>query len=126
METIENLVEMAKKASYIEVYRWITPKQYRRGIHTDTIKFVGEYSGDIEELYKIPFNVDGNVECDWDLMTPDEYHDTVEANCEQQEFSEDDKTLVIVLEYTWEDVMKGVVEGDFNEDEVKNKIQALR
>lgn len=86
---------MAAKAAEVEIYRFNQADKYIKGIHTDNIKSL---DADIDSL---PDEFDGMVE----LMTEQEYNDTVLANSSMSADFEDwygnknAKVLVVVLSH---------------------------
>lgn len=83
------LTEAATKGIEVSVYRWKQPKQYRRGIHTDSIAYVG---GTLTGLDSI----DEYVITSACIMDAEELNHTIYANC--SEVTDVDEYIVMVEE----------------------------
>lgn len=95
--TKQEIIEATKDAAMIETY---VLTGLGRGIHTDNLKYVGTSTFDIQEIEDLPFDEDGEVEADINLMGKEEYESTVLANsCEEwpTDLTPTDKIAVIIL-----------------------------
>ena len=102
----EELLRYAREcgAKFIETYRYT---DHTERLHTDFIRYIGECRLDEREIGMLPFNEEGEIEADVRLMDREEYESTVEANCEptweDAGLSDDDRILIIVIRYGYEE-----------------------
>ena len=61
----QELIERAKEASFVETYEYVGKNH---SIHTDTVKYIGNGSGDNSEIDALPFDENGEVDADVELM----------------------------------------------------------
>lgn len=95
--TKEELIELAKEATVVETYEY-TDKTHR--IHTDTVKYIGNSEYDNTEIEALPYDENGEVDVDAELMDREDYEHTILANCctpWEDMFEDDDKILVIAV-----------------------------
>jgi hypothetical protein len=95
--TKQEIIESTKDAALIETY---VLTGLGRGIHTDNLKYVGTSTFDIQEIENLPFDEDGKVEADIEIMGKEDYEGTVLANCCDvwpEDLTDDDKIAVIIL-----------------------------
>ena len=93
----QELIERAKEASFVETYEYVGKNH---SIHTDTVKYIGNGSGDNSEIDALPFDENGEVDADVELMDREDYERTILANCGttwDDMFDDGDKVLVIVV-----------------------------
>lgn len=91
------LIERAKEATFVETYEY-TSKNH--SIHTDTVKYIGNSSFDNSEIEELPFDENGEIDVDVEMMDREDYERTILANCSStwdDMYSDDDKILVIVV-----------------------------
>ena len=95
--TKEELIEAVKDATQIETYRYIGKNHH---IHTDTVKYIGNTCLDNSEIEELPFDENGEIDVDVQIMGEEEYNNTILANtCEywSDMYEADDKIAVIVI-----------------------------
>lgn len=88
---------MAAEATLVETYEY-TSKNHR--IHTDNVKYIGNSKFDITEIEALPYDENGEVDVDVEVMGCEDYETTILANCSvswNDMYNEDDKILVIVV-----------------------------
>ena len=93
----QELIERAKEATFVETYEYVGKNH---SIHTDTVKYIGNSSFDISEIDALPFDDNGEVDADVELMDREDYERTILANCSStwdDLFDDGDKVLVIVV-----------------------------
>lgn len=93
----KQLLEEARKARFIEVYKYTGTN---RRIHTDNVEYIGNGNLDISEIDALPFNKKGEVNADVQLMSRNDYESTILANSGlrwEDGLEEGDKILVIVI-----------------------------
>jgi len=90
---LQDLIRQAKKEKVeIEFYVWTTAKQYRRGIHTDSIDYIAGSLTGLEQLEDENYIVDSA-----EILDEEELNNTTYANMsEQAEAGE--RTMVVMLE----------------------------
>lgn len=91
------LIARAEKATIVETYEY-TGKNHR--IHTDTVKYIGNSNFDKSEIEDLPYDENGEVDVDVQLMEREDYETTILANCSsswKDMYADDDKILVIVV-----------------------------
>ena len=91
------LIARAAEATLVETYEY-TGKNHR--IHTDTVKYIGNSNFDNSESEALPYDENGEVDVDVELMDKEDYERSILANsCTSWEdmYQEDDKILVIVV-----------------------------
>lgn len=91
------LIAKAAEATLVETYEY-TGNNHR--IHTDTVKYIGNSNFDNSEIEALPYDENGEVDVDVQLMDHEDYETTILANCTNQwedVYSDDDKILVIVV-----------------------------
>ena len=91
----QELIERAKEATFVETY---VGKNH--SIHTDTVKYIGNSSFDNSEIDALPFDDNGEVDADVELMGREDYERTILANCSStwdDMYADGDKVLVIVV-----------------------------
>lgn len=95
--TKAEIIERTKDAALIETY---VLTGLGRGIHTDNLKYIGTSTFDNQEIENLPFDKEGKVEANIEMMGKDDYEQTVLANsCEEwpEDLTDDDKIAVIIL-----------------------------
>lgn len=96
MVSKDELIALANKADYVEVYEYINGANH---VHTDTIRYIGNGNFDVSELDCLSYDSD-MTDADVFIMDKEDYESTILANCgetwEFMGFKEDDKVLVIV------------------------------
>ena len=96
--TKEQIIERTKDAALIETY---VLTGLGRGIHTDNLKYVGTGTFDNQEIENLPFDEDGKVEVNIEIMDKEDYERTVLANSSESwsdyDLKDDDKIAVIIL-----------------------------
>lgn len=95
--TKQEIIEATKDAALIETY---VLTGLGRGIHTDNLKYVGTSTFDIQEIENLPFDEDGKVEANINLMDKEEYERTVLANSSEEwptDLTPTDKIAVIIV-----------------------------
>ena len=95
--TATEIKNMVKDASSIETYKY-TDCTHR--LHTDCIKYIGNSCFNESEIDNLPYDEDGNVDVDVEIMNGERYNETILANCSGvfTDFNEeDDKVAVIVV-----------------------------
>lgn len=96
--TKEEIIERTNQAAMIETY---VLTGLGRGIHTDNLKYVGLAEFDNREIDNLPFDEEGKVEVNIEIMGKEDYEKTVLANCSQSwsdyDLADDDKIAVIIL-----------------------------
>ena len=93
----QELIERAKEASFVETYEYVSKNH---SIHTDTVKYIGNSSFDNSEIDALPFDENGEVDADVELMDREDYERTILANCSStwdDMYDDGDKVLVIVV-----------------------------
>ena len=93
----QELIEKAKEASFVETYEYVGKNH---SVHTDTVKYIGNSSFDISEIDALPFDENGEVDADVELMDREDYERTILANCSsswEDMYDDGDKVLVIVV-----------------------------
>ncbi len=91
------LIARAAEATLVETYEY-TGKNHR--IHTDTVKYIGNSNFDNSEIEALPYDENGEVDVDVQLMDREDYETTILANCSSSwddMYADDDKILVIVV-----------------------------
>lgn len=92
--TKEEIIEKTKSANHVEIYRlW----DRRHGIHSDYL----DSDVNIETIDDLPYNSNGQVDVDIDIMDKEDYCSTVIANSsvtwEDFDWDDNDKVAVIIL-----------------------------
>ena len=86
-----------KEATAVETYKF-TGKDYR--IHYDNVEYIGNYNFDTTELFRLPYDENGEVDAVVELMDREEYKRTILANRESRrydKYNEYDMILVVVV-----------------------------
>jgi hypothetical protein len=97
MVSKDELIALANKADYVEVYEYINGANH---VHTDTISYIGNGNFDVSELDCLSYNSDNMTDADVYIMDKEDYESTILANCGEtwrsMGFKEEDRVLVIV------------------------------
>lgn len=91
------LIARASEATLVETYKY-TDKTHR--LHTDFVKYIGNSNFDNSEIENLPYDENGEVDVDVQLMEREDYEQTILANCGStwdEMYQDDDKILVIVV-----------------------------
>ena len=92
----DEVEKLFSQAADVEIYYFTESDRFVRGIHTDSIEYIDN------DISILPEEFTGQVE----LMDEEDYHHSVEANCQETEFirqygTSEAKVLVIVLDHDW-------------------------
>lgn len=93
----EQLIARATEATHVETYKYIGKSHI---IHTDTVKYIGNGNFDNSEIEVLPYDENGEVDVDVELMECEDYERTILANCGTSwcdMYDDGDKILVIVV-----------------------------
>ena len=93
----KELKELTANATTVETYIY----KYRNGnIHTDNITYIGNGCFDNSEIDELPYDENGEIDVDVQIMDAEDYNSTVYANCCERfedEHEEGDTVAVIVV-----------------------------
>lgn len=93
--TKQEIVNATKNATFIETY---TYTDQTRRIHTDTVRYIGDGSLDKTEIEALPYDTNGEVDVDIELMDKEDYSNTILANsCERWEDACDEDDIIAVI-----------------------------
>ena len=95
--TKQEIIEATKDAAMVEVYRLTG---LGRGIHTDSLEYIGSGDFDSREIDTLPFDENGEADVDINLMGKEEYESTVLANSSEEwptDLTPTDKIAVIIV-----------------------------
>jgi len=95
--TANEIKSIVTNASAIETYIY----KFNNGrIHTDNVDYIGNCNFDDSEIDELPYDENGEVDIDIQLMDAEDYNATIYANCGQRfedEHEEGDKVAVIIV-----------------------------
>jgi hypothetical protein len=95
--TKEELIAAVANATQVETYEYVG-KNHR--IHTDTVKYIGNSCFDNSEIEALPFDENGEIDVDVEIMGEEDYNNTILANTGSywsDMYEADDKVAVIVI-----------------------------
>lgn len=95
--TANELKKLTANATTVETYVY----KFKNGnIHTDNVDYIGNASFDNSEIDELPYDENGEVDVDVQIMDAEDYNSTIYANCGESfgdEHEAGDTVAVIVV-----------------------------
>lgn len=95
--TSTEIKNLTANATTVETYRY---KFNNGNIHTDNVEYIGNALFDNSEIDGLPYDENGEVDVDIQVMDAEDYNTTIYANCGERfedEHEEGDTVAVIVV-----------------------------
>lgn len=95
--TANELKKLTDNATTVETYVY---KFTNGNIHTDNVEYIGNASFDNSEIDELPYDENGEVDVDVQIMDAEDYNSTIYANCGERfedEHEHGDTVAVIIV-----------------------------